>query len=289
MSIRASRRSRFLGLAPSAVSAALFLSGVAISLGTASLGLRPRGTSEDAMLSAYERASWQISAEGGGLSSVLYVGHLLGPMLALASLVHARARHRELDEMVEDELALEPLPDAEVTRTAHRISLVLPRAEALRIAEAIRAHAERPHRAVPALSEALERVGALEHVDRVLDAGDESVVAREQRRLERRVGASAGVGVELASYRELEAVPPALAGEHAILSWVLVTQTPVDPLLDVPSHGRAHDWLTELIPIRPEETVLVDAFVTPRTIGASESALARALALEPLRGRAKAA
>ncbi|MFN7697229.1 MAG: hypothetical protein ACK5U8_05000, partial [Deltaproteobacteria bacterium] len=61
------------------MSAALLVIGVATSLGAASLGSRVRGTADDAMLSAYERASWQISAEGGGLSSVLYLGHLLGP------------------------------------------------------------------------------------------------------------------------------------------------------------------------------------------------------------------
>jgi hypothetical protein len=39
------RIARKLGLAPDGMSVALFLVGVAVSLGAASLGLRPRGTS----------------------------------------------------------------------------------------------------------------------------------------------------------------------------------------------------------------------------------------------------
>jgi hypothetical protein len=292
MSIEASRRPRFLGLAPDAMSAALLLCGMATSLGAASLGMRPRGTSEDAMLSAYERASWQISPEGGGLSSVLYLGHLLGPMLVLGALVHARARHREqheLDSVSTETDALPPAAGEDAPRTLHRISIVLPRTDALAILERARTTPSEAHRAIDALAEAIERAGELEHLDRVLDASeDASVVVRERACLERSVAAAAGIGAELASYRELETVPPSLAGDHAILSWVLVTQLELDPMLDLPARGRTHAWLTELIPLRPEETVLVDAFVTPRTMGADPKALARGLGLEPLRGRTTA-
>ncbi len=290
MSIEASRRPRFLGLAPDAVSAALFVCGLATSLGTASLGVRPRGTSEDATLSAYQRASWQISAEGGGLSSVLYLGHLLGPMLVLGALVHARARHRELydvEEATEDTGALPPATPCDAPRTLHRISLVLPRADALAILEEARTAPDKAHRAVGVMARAIERAGEIEHVDRVVTEGDDtSVVERERASLERRIASSAGIGAEAAGYRELETVPPALAGDHAILSWVLLTQTELDPMLDLPARGRAHEWLTGLIPLRPEETVLVDAFVTPRTMGADAKALADGLGLEALRGRA---
>jgi hypothetical protein len=286
MSIRAARRSRLFGLAPDAVSAALFLVGLATSLGTASLGVRPRGTADDATMSAYERASWQISAEGGGLSSVLYLGHLLGPMLMLASLVHARTRFREQletsDASGEDD-ALPMAPRLDGSRTLRRISIVVPRDEALALLEAIHTAPRNAHDAVGPLARAIERASELEHVDHVLEGvSDELAIEHERLAVERRL-VTTGLGA-LASYRDAEAVPPALAGDHAIVSWILVTRSELDPLLDVPTRGETSRWLASLVPLRPEETLAVDAFVTPRNCGADPKALARALSLEPLRG-----
>lgn len=291
MSIGAARRSRLLGLAPDAVSAALFLVGLATSLGAASLGVRPRGTADDATLSAYERASWQISAEGGGLSSVLYVGHLLGPMLMLASLVHARTRYREQLETSEasGEDAVGPAPSLNGPRTLRRISIVVPREQALALAEAIRTSPRHAHDAVGPLARAIEAAGELEHVDHVLESiSDELAIEHERVAVQRRL-VSAGLGGALVGYRDAEAVPPALAGEHAIVSWILVTQSELDPLLDVPTRGQTSGWLASLVPLRPEETLAVDAFVTPRNSGAAAEVLGRTLSLEPLRGGTRSA
>lgn len=290
MSIRAARRSRLLGLAPDAVSAALFLVGLATSLGTASLGVRPRGTADDATLSAYERASWQISAEGGGLSSVLYLGHLLGPMLMLASLVHARTRFREQEETNEtsgEDDALAAATRLDGPRTLRRISIVVPREQALALAEALRTTPAHAHDAVGPLAQAIERACELEHVDHVLDGiSDELAIEHERLAVERRL-VSAGLGGALAGYRDTEAVPPALAGDHAIVSWIVITQSELDPLVDVPTRGETSRWLASLVPLRPEETLAVDAFITPRNRGADPKALARALSLEPVRGTSR--
>jgi hypothetical protein len=286
MSIRAARRSRLLGLAPDAVSAALFLVGLATSLGAASLGLRPRGTADDATLSAYERASWQISAEGGGLSSVLYVGHLLGPMLMLASLVHARTRHREQLETHEDTEpdTLGSTAGLDGPRTLRRISIVVPREDALALHDALRIAPAHAHDAIGPLARAIERASELEHVEQVIESvSDEMAIEHERIALERRL-VTTGLGGALAGYRDAEAVPPALAGDHVIVSWILVTQSELDPLVDLPTRGQTSRWLASLVPLRPEETLAVDAFVTPRNCGADPKALARALSLEPLRG-----
>jgi hypothetical protein len=104
--------------------------------------------------------------------------------------------------------------------------------------------------------------------------------------VERRL-VTTGLGGALASYRDAEAVPPALAGDHAIVSWILVTQSELDPLLDVPTRGETNRWLASLVPLRPEETLAVDAFITPRNCGADPKVLARALSLEPLRGTSR--
>ncbi|MFO0711507.1 MAG: hypothetical protein U0353_16770 [Sandaracinus sp.] len=277
-------RSR-IGLAPDAISAALFVVGLATSLGAASLGVRSRASTDEAVLSAYARASWQVSSDGGGLSSVLYLGHLLGPMLLLASLVHARSRHREqLDtaRLTDDDDALAPTTRDDAPRTLRRISLVVPHAQALELAETLRTAPAHAHRAIAPLSKAIERSGEIEHVEHVLAADDEHALEREERSLERRL-VSVGLGGALAGYRERESVPSALAGDHAILSWVIVTRSDLDPLVDVPTRGRTADWLTELVPLRPEETVLVDAFVTPRTLGVDAATLCRVLSAEPLR------
>jgi hypothetical protein len=290
MSSRAVRRSRLIPFSPDASSAALLVIGVATSLGAASLGSRVRGTADDAMLSAYERASWQISAEGGGLSSVLYLGHLLGPMFMLASLVHARTRYREqleASEGLEEGDGVDATASADAPRTLRRISFLVPRSEALTLAETLRTAPSSAHDAVGPLARAIERAGLLEHVDLVIDAvSDEVAIERERVALSHRL-VTAGLGGAVAGYRDAEAVPPALAGEHAIVSWVLVTRSGLDPLLDVPARGETALWLASLVPLRPEETLAVDAFVTPRTAGVHADALSRALSLEPLRGKAR--
>lgn len=302
MSIPASRSSRSpddgaprsagrIGLAPDALSVALILVGIATSLGAASIGGGPGRTeqarTDEARLSAYERASWERSAEGGGLTSLLSFGHLLGPMLVLAGVFHARARHRELTESLRTESEDESLllgSDADQPCTLRRLSIVVPRAEADTLLARLALRPEHAHRALSPLSSAIERAGALEHVELVIDGDSHDALERERHALEQRL-CGEGLGSGLAGYRDVESVPAVLAGEHVIVSWVLVTRAARDPLLDVPTHGRTADWLGELLPARPEATVALEAFVTPRHCGADARVLARVLSLDPLRGR----
>lgn len=275
-------RAARLGLAPDRVSAALAAAGVIATLSAGSLELSRGRTAEEDSLNPYARASWRADGEGG-LASVLYVGHLAGPMLLLAALVHARLRQRELTEPLhtQDEEALLPPPTADdAPRTLRRISVVLPREEAEALASELRHEPAHAHRAIPVLCRAITRSGRLEHVDHVLGAASDEAALE----LERAVVARRVLGAPTATYREIERASAGPAGDHAILSFVLVTRTDLDPLVDVPAWRTLEHWLSEMFPLRPEETLALDAFVLPRGAGADAETLAVALDLEPLRG-----
>jgi len=218
---------------------------------------------------------------------VLYVGHLAGPMLLLAALVHARLRQREQAEALgahDDEVLLPPCTTDDAPRTLRRISVVLPRAEAHALRGELEHEPAHAHRAIPALARAIAHAGHLEHIDHVLGATtDQAALDLERLLLERRM-----LGAPTATYREVERPSLGPAGDHAVLSFVIVTRTDRDPLVDVPDWRALDAWLAEIIPLRPEETIAIDAFVTPRDSGVDLSTLSSVLELERLRGESPA-
>ncbi len=276
-----------LGLAPDRISASLVCLGLLAMLGAASLELGRTRTSEDEALSPYGRASWGGSGESAGLASVLYVGHLVGPMLLLAALAHARLRQREQAEALgahEEEVLLPPPTADDAPRTLRRLSVILPRAEAHALHAELRHEPAHAHRAIPALARAIARAGHLEHVDHVLgQTTDRAAIDLERLQLERRV-----LGAPTATYRDVERPSLGPTGDHAVLSFVLVTRTDLDPLVDVPEWRALDAWLAEMFPLRPEETIALDAFVTPRDSGVDVSTLSSVLELERLRGESPA-
>jgi hypothetical protein len=274
-------------LAPSAVSAALLVAGVLVTAGS----LWPTGSrpTPEAVLNPYQLASWAGSDDGrSGLASLLYLGRILGPMLVFAALAHARLGARELEELSANASPeLDALPLATEGTTLRRISLVLPRERARRLEDALTAEPAHAHRVLPALAEAMREAGRIEHVERAVPGeGPELATALEgeRRALARRIEPEAAAG-----YREGERATTAADGDHCVVSWVIVTRTDLDPWVDVPSAAQAARWLEELVPLRPEDTLALAAFVTPQGRGLDEATLASRLDLEPLDRGARAA
>jgi hypothetical protein len=265
-------------LSPSRTSLALLGGGLALSL----LAFWPtepvEATEPGAVRNPYQLPSWEGGGERG-LASMLSLGRLLGPMLLFAAVAHARQAARD-----EDELAREPEgellePSRADAVTLRRISFVLARPRAVAVERALAAEPAHAHRVLAALAEAICEAAHIEHVERAVppELGPSAALERERRLVEQRIDPQAH-----ASYRGLEAHEGDASGAYAVVSWVIVTRTDLDPWIDVPSTAQAARWVEQLVPLRPEDTLALDVFVTPRTRGLDEASLRASLDLEPL-------
>lgn len=266
-------------LRPSRASLALLAGGLALSVLSFWPTTPESASDEGTVRNPYRLPSWESAGGERGLASTLSLGRVLGPMLLFAAFAHARQAARD-----EDELAREPsdempsLAPADAT-TLRRISFVLPRARAVALERALSSEPPYAHRTLPVLAEAIREAGHIEHVERAIrDADDASfALARERRAVEGRVDPHTH-----ASYRGLDRAESDDEGGHTVVSWVIVTRTDLDPWIDVPRAEHVARWVEALVPLRPEDTLAFDVFVTPRNRGTDEAALRASLDLEPL-------
>jgi uncharacterized membrane protein YidH (DUF202 family) len=266
-------------LAPSRTSLALLGGGLALTV----LAFWPAAPRQDADGSAvrnpYQLPSWESASAERGLASMLSFGRVLGPMLLFAAIAHARQTARDEDELAREPTDETPSPLRTDATTLRRISFVLPRARASALERTLASEPIHAHRALPSLAEAIREAGHLEHVERAVPGAHDAglALAHERRAIDARIDPHAH-----ASYRGLDRAETEADGGHAVVSWVIVTRTDLDPWIDVPRAEHVARWVEELVPLRPEDTLALDVFVTPRVRGADEAVLRASLDLEPL-------